>query len=303
MSITQKDIKLLWGRAAGICAICRKSSLFKDKKSVNEAFLLGEQAHIVGEKEDAPRGKSILTPEERNSYHNLILLCPTHHKEIDKNVEDWPIERLHMIKSEHELSIGQTLSQIFDIKKDTNQLIVEKIIKEAVEQCQLDRWEEWTAMTLLFEPRWEEYLPEKISKFCSDVSSVNWPDEFGEIKRATITFSRLIDRAVKTFLEHSELKGNSLVADKFYIHKEIPNPNYHEDQEKYKDWLNHCYSTIHEATKAANWFADVVRKDVNPTFFAIEGKFKINPSYLDSHEGSTVLEFSQEEKAAFLNDG
>ncbi|MEA1975365.1 MAG: hypothetical protein U9N10_07360, partial [Bacillota bacterium] len=42
----------------------------------------------VGEKEDAARGKSQLSLDERNTYHNLILLCPTHHTEIDKNEED-----------------------------------------------------------------------------------------------------------------------------------------------------------------------------------------------------------------------
>jgi predicted restriction endonuclease len=93
-----KDTKLLWGRAASRCAIC-KTKLSEVKKSENE-YLIGEQAHIVGEKATAARGHSNLTKEERNSYHNIILLCPNHHTEIDKNPSKYTVEKLHLIKSD-----------------------------------------------------------------------------------------------------------------------------------------------------------------------------------------------------------
>jgi hypothetical protein len=110
MGISQKDVKLLWGRAASRCSVCR-IELTHDKQSTNISFPVGEQAHIVAEERDGPRGNSILTPEERNSYHNLILLCPTHHTIIDKNEEDFPVEKLHIIKSRHELWVQQTLAK------------------------------------------------------------------------------------------------------------------------------------------------------------------------------------------------
>ncbi|WP_284223853.1 hypothetical protein, partial [Brevundimonas denitrificans] len=64
MGMSQKDIKLLWGRSGNRCAIrdCRKE-LTQDKKAVSSAYTLGEQAHIVGEKEGAARGNSPLTSE------------------------------------------------------------------------------------------------------------------------------------------------------------------------------------------------------------------------------------------------
>ena len=73
MAVNQKDIKLLWGRAANRCSIC-KIELTQDSESVSSSFTLGEQAHIVGEKESAARGISKLSVDDRNSYHNLILL-------------------------------------------------------------------------------------------------------------------------------------------------------------------------------------------------------------------------------------
>jgi HNH endonuclease len=115
MSIKQKDIKLLWGRAANRCAICRVE-LIQDKNAASSSYTIGEQAHIVGEKDEAARGKSIMPLEERNSYHNLILLCPNHHTEIDNNEEDWPIEKLHQIKSMHELIGDNRSSRLTTIK-------------------------------------------------------------------------------------------------------------------------------------------------------------------------------------------
>lgn len=110
MAISQKDIKLLWSRAAGRCSICR-TELFHDKNSTSETLLIGEQAHIIAEESNGPRGTSPLSLEERNSYHNLILLCPNHHSEIDKNTEDYPPEKVYVIKSRHEIWVQQTLSK------------------------------------------------------------------------------------------------------------------------------------------------------------------------------------------------
>ena len=53
--------------------MCQRE-LSHDSEFRNGSYVVGEQAHIVGEKEDAPRGKSPLTLEERNTYHNMILL-------------------------------------------------------------------------------------------------------------------------------------------------------------------------------------------------------------------------------------
>lgn len=114
MVISQQDVKLLWGRSGNRCAIC-KVELSQDSKSSNSVFPIGEQAHIVGEKHNAPRGNSSLTDAERNSYYNLILLCPNHHTIIDKDEKDWPVEKLYLIKSQHELWVQQSLSRTREI--------------------------------------------------------------------------------------------------------------------------------------------------------------------------------------------
>lgn len=106
MAISERDIKLLWGRAAGRCSICR-IAVTADKQSVTDAYPFGENAHIVAEKNEGPRGSAEMSPSLRNSYFNLILLCPNCHTKIDKSPEDYPPDKLHQIKRDHESEMNQ----------------------------------------------------------------------------------------------------------------------------------------------------------------------------------------------------
>jgi len=101
----EKEIKILWGRSGNRCAIC-KLELTPD----GSRETLGEMAHIVAKSNDGPRGDGTMSVEQRDSYDNLILLCPTHHAEIDKNPDDWSISRLHTIKSVHEEWVSEQLN-------------------------------------------------------------------------------------------------------------------------------------------------------------------------------------------------
>lgn len=295
MAISQKDIKLLWGRSGNRCAIC-KTLLTQDKNAVSAAYTLGEQAHIVGEKETAARGKSPLTTEERNTYHNLILLCPTHHTEIDSNEEDWPVEKLHQVKSEHELWVMETLSESVDLTKVAEAAAVTNIVDSAVELCDLENWKNWTSGALAPDPHWERNRPNRIYEFRQKVIGAIWPDGFDELRRATITLSVLLNQAAQKFMEHSDLQGDIYWPSKFYKRLDW-NPNYDSDLRLYEEWLNECHRLIQESTKSANWFADVVRRDVNPMFFSDRGKFLVEEGpFEDLSFRTSLLEFQAEEK-------
>ena len=102
----ERDIKLLWGRSGNRCARCKlELTPSGDRETV------GEMAHIVGKRIDGPRGNEDLPLEERDAYSNLILLCPTHHRDIDKNESDWPSDKLRLIKSEHEEWVSSMLAR------------------------------------------------------------------------------------------------------------------------------------------------------------------------------------------------
>lgn len=102
LSIIQKDIKKLWGKAASRCSICEKI-LINDENG--EDALIGEMAHIIARKTEGPRGKEKMEGlESIDSYKNLILLCPTHHRMIDNeaNLKEYTVKELLEIKKRHE---------------------------------------------------------------------------------------------------------------------------------------------------------------------------------------------------------
>lgn len=83
---------MLWGRSGNRCAICQKE-LVIDATETDDDSIIGDECHIVARSTDGPRGASPL--KERNKYNNLILLCKIHHKQIDDQENEFPVERLH----------------------------------------------------------------------------------------------------------------------------------------------------------------------------------------------------------------
>ncbi|MCF8307952.1 MAG: HNH endonuclease [Bacteroidales bacterium] len=97
-----KDLKLLWGKAAGRCSICKQNLVM-----LMDNVVIGEMAHVIAKSHAGPRGKK--TNENNATYDNLILLCPNHHTEIDKNPSKWNVKKLKQIKEQHELWVKEQL--------------------------------------------------------------------------------------------------------------------------------------------------------------------------------------------------
>ncbi|EGG98803.1 hypothetical protein imdm_1893 [gamma proteobacterium IMCC2047] len=99
-------------------------------------------------------------------------------------------------------------------------------------------------------------------------------------------------------MEHSDLNGDQYYPYKFYK-RGGHNPNYGEDLEAYEQWLEECFDSINQAARAANWFADIVRRDINPLFFAEKGKFLVTEGpFSDLTFRTSLREYTQEEKDA-----
>jgi hypothetical protein len=302
MSISERDIKLLWGRAAGRCSFpdCRRK-LSQDKNIASESFPLGEQAHIVGESENAARGKSPLTMKERDSYFNLILLCPTHHTIIDNNPEDYPIEKLHIMKAQHELWVEQRFSESKDAQKTAQDVIYADLIDAAVEACQLDSWDKWASRALSTNMNWDEDAHERLFKFFNKILGAVWPKTLPELECALKKLTYEIYEAIQAFMEHCEPKNGRLFEEKFYKIREWNPPLYEQLSKEYDAWHDKCENHVIEATKAANWLAGVVRRDVNPLFFATKGKFFVIMGPYDMLEfRSYFFEYTEVEKKDVL---
>ena len=87
-----------------------------DATETDDESLVCEECHIVAREEGGPRGISELTPEQRDKYSNLIILCNVHHKVIDDQPGEYTVDKLHQLKTNHESWVKESLN-LFDPKK------------------------------------------------------------------------------------------------------------------------------------------------------------------------------------------
>lgn len=131
----------MWSNAAGRCSFrsCGERLSVEEAEGVTP-YTLGEMAHIKGNKPGSNRYDAKQSATERDSYDNLILLCPTHHTLIDKaeNESKYTIELLHEMKRDHESFISTRLqsSEIDNIEQ-----LKDKIAPHMAENCQA--WEQY----------------------------------------------------------------------------------------------------------------------------------------------------------------
>lgn len=101
MSVSSKTRKLLWSRAHNACALCRKPLTVDADSAALPGVILGEEAHIIAQREDGPRGRDG-SRQDIDGYDNLILLCADDHKRVDEQPDVFTVTRLRDVKSKHE---------------------------------------------------------------------------------------------------------------------------------------------------------------------------------------------------------
>lgn len=105
-TIPPKVITKLWTLSGGRCQYkgCNQP-LWRDNLTmvqINTAYV----AHIVADSPDGPRGDIFRSPLLAKDFNNLMLLCDTHHRLIDKeDITGHPESRLLEMKEEHEKRI------------------------------------------------------------------------------------------------------------------------------------------------------------------------------------------------------
>lgn len=119
MGVTDKTRKILWGRSGNRCAIC-KCELIMDASPNDDESIVGDECHIVAREAGGPRGDLSFPVDQLDSFSNLILLCKIHHKLVDDQPNEYPVDQLQRIKEEHlgyvrrglEIPIDWALSEI-----------------------------------------------------------------------------------------------------------------------------------------------------------------------------------------------
>ena len=96
-NIKWNTVKRLYGLSGNVCANpnCRKTLITENNQ-------IGEIAHICAASPDGPRYDPNMTDDERRSINNLLLLCETCNKLVDRNAKDYPVSVLKQWKNNHE---------------------------------------------------------------------------------------------------------------------------------------------------------------------------------------------------------
>jgi len=108
MSISDRIRKVLWGKSGNRCAIC-KNELIVEATIQDDESVVADECHIISSKSNGPRHDPSYPIEKLDSYDNLILLCKTHHKLIDDQVDTFSSDNLRQIKSNHEVWVSKKL--------------------------------------------------------------------------------------------------------------------------------------------------------------------------------------------------
>ena len=109
---TQADRALLWSRSGGLCSfpncpvMCVLEATDGDRSAI-----IGQIAHTEARSDSGPRANPSLSDQERNSYANLILLCPTHHRLVDARNSTYTVDMLRGWKTDCETRFRENLTR------------------------------------------------------------------------------------------------------------------------------------------------------------------------------------------------
>lgn len=108
LPLTQTTIKKLFALSGNMCAFPGCS-----QKMIEGDVVVGTICHIEAAEPGGQRYNPNQSDEERRSVHNLILLCPTHHK-ITDDIAAFPVSVLQRMKAEHEAKYQEHPLEISD---------------------------------------------------------------------------------------------------------------------------------------------------------------------------------------------
>lgn len=306
MGISLKTHKMLWGRSGGRCSMpdCKKV-LVVDETETDNPSIVGDEAHIVASEPTEPRGDSPLTPEERDRYDNLILLCKIHHKIVDDQPNYYTIGRLHQIKHDHIEWFKKTAE--YDEVKQQDDEVYATYIERWIRLANLNEWNAWSSF--IFGgglPSMKTSLYNQLRELVEYILSRIWPNRYKELESTFTNFRCVLNDFLNVFSMHmtDQYHNEWLWTEKFYQIHEWDEKRYFALSRKFDYHVSLVEDLMLELTRAANYVCDKIRKFISPSFRLDEGILlitsgpDINFRYLTSR-----VEYQDKEKTKYLYPG
>lgn len=297
---------MLWGRSGNLCAFpdCKKE-LVMDISETDDISVVGEEAHIVAREEDGPRGVSPLTPEQRDKYDNLILMCSIHHKVIDDHPNIYLVELLHEYKKNHESWVKQNLK--LDNVKQREDEVYSSYIDEFLKRADIENYRAWTSHLLSGDrPKMSREQYDKLRELIDYIISRVWFKRYPELESAFLNFKNVLNDLLKVFDEHAENVGNGeqIWTKKFYKIDRWDAELYENLHGKYMYHVELIDDLTFELTRAANYLFDKVRQQLVPSFRIKEGVLLIEAGpFIDMSWRKYKVEYKIEERIDFPYPG
>ncbi len=289
---------MLWGRSANRCAMpeCRRT-LVEDETETDDPSIVGDEAHIVAREEDGPRGHSDLSPEQRDKFDNLVLMCKIHHKVIDDQPKEYTVERLHQIKQDHLDWIDANLNPDKDKQKDEE--IYATYVDKVADMADFENWKNWTSD--IFGNGQPQIPVERFDKLASlneYLLSRTWPKRYDKLERAFINFRVVLNDFLTVFSKYREKIGTDdyPIYNTEKIYKRLSNYDesaYQRLSDKFDFHVDLVQDLGCELTRSANYLCDQIRKYLSSSFRMEEGVLLIITGPDMSFKYTTIrLEFA-----------
>jgi len=309
MSISLKTHKMLWGRSGNRCAYptCRRT-LVEDETETDDASIVGDEAHIVAREPDGPRGDSSLTPEERDKYDNLILMCKIHHKQIDDQPEKYTVELLHQIKQEHLDWVDKNLTPDADKQKDDE--IYASYVDHWSILADIENWKNWTSEIFSAgQPSISVAQFNKLRELNQYILSRVWPGRYEKIEFAYKNFRLVLNDFINVFNKYKQKIGPDddpvYWTEKIYKRLNTWDPIAYERLSKKFDFHVDLVQDLGcELTRAANYLCDQIRLYISRSYRINEGVLLIESGPDLSMSWTTVrLEYATKDEKIILYPG
>lgn len=265
MTISLRTHKILWGWSGGKCAIC-KNDLIIDPTSLKDAkSVVGDEAHIIARKESFTRGDyDSLSPDERDQYPNLILLCKIHHKQIDDQPAHFTVEKLREIKKQHEEEVKSRWTDK-DSEEQEDEILYAGYVDEWQMKADLNNWRNTSSWLSDDTPTLPRDWYDAQKEFLIWILGRIWSGRYPLLEGALLNYGVVLGDFLTVFDRHldRDREGDAYIrTHRFYRIDYFDSKRYHELVEQYEAHVCLVSDLFFELTRASNLICDKVRETI-----------------------------------------
>jgi hypothetical protein len=257
-------------KSGDVCSFetCRRPLAIEVEQS-GRTSIVSQEAHIVAETPNGPRGESALTLEDRNSYPNLMLLCLEHHKVVDDDPETFTVDVLLAMKAAHEQWFD-SLRDPADERREAQELLMVNIVDEWEERADIENWRYWVSSFLGYRLWIDDEIVDRLHALDLWVYSRSWPDVYLTLPPALENLRRVASALFSATDCALDRRADDHAREYVPDHKrDLMSQEHYQESVAEAQWIRDLFGDLAlELTRAANWVLDEVRLVVDPRYKA-----------------------------------